>query len=98
MRTAPEHALAHWQPTFHAANGTSLKRVKSRNWSGYADDHSKGATYGMITGKWTVPTGKRGDGAVARGLLRRMQYRPGLSHGFLASTGLDLTPFCNLHH
>jgi len=26
--------------------------------------------------------------------LRRMQYRPGLLAGFLASTGLDLTPFC----
>jgi DDE superfamily endonuclease len=25
--------------------------------------------------------------------LRRMQYRPGLLAGFLASTGLDLTPF-----
>jgi len=27
-----------------------------------------------------------------------MQYRPGLLEGFLASTGLDLTPFCNIHH
>jgi putative transposase len=27
--------------------------------------------------------------------LKRMQYRPGLLDGFLASTGLDLTPFCN---
>jgi len=24
-----------------------------------------------------------------------MQYRPGLLDGFLASTGLDLTPFCD---
>jgi hypothetical protein len=24
-----------------------------------------------------------------------MQYRPGLLDGFLASTGLDFTPFCN---
>ena len=30
--------------------------------------------------------------------LRRMQYRPALLEGFLASTGLDLTPFCNPHH
>ena len=30
--------------------------------------------------------------------LRRMQYRPGLLAGFLASTGLDLTPFSNTHH
>ena len=27
--------------------------------------------------------------------LRRMQYRPSLLEGFLAHTGLDLTPFCN---
>jgi hypothetical protein len=27
--------------------------------------------------------------------LNRMQYRPGLLDGFLAKTGLDLTPFCN---
>ena len=29
--------------------------------------------------------------------LRRMQYRAGLLEGFLASTHLDLTPFCNPH-
>jgi transposase len=29
--------------------------------------------------------------------LKRMQYRPALLDGFLASTGLDLTPFCNPH-
>ena len=27
--------------------------------------------------------------------LKRMQYRPGLLEGFLASTALDLSPFCN---
>jgi hypothetical protein len=27
-----------------------------------------------------------------------MQYRPGLLEGFLASTRLDLRPFCNTHH
>jgi hypothetical protein len=30
--------------------------------------------------------------------LRRTQYRPALPEGFLTSTGLDLTPFCNPHH
>jgi hypothetical protein len=30
--------------------------------------------------------------------LKRMQYRPGLLGGFLASTALDLTPFGNSHH
>jgi len=30
--------------------------------------------------------------------LKRMQYRPGLLDGFLASTRLDLTPFCNSHN
>jgi hypothetical protein len=29
--------------------------------------------------------------------LKRMQYRPGLLGGFLASIGLDPTPFCNPH-
>jgi hypothetical protein len=35
---------------------------------------------------------------VVKTRLKRLQYRPGLLDGFLASTGLDLTPFCNLHH
>jgi len=30
--------------------------------------------------------------------LKRMQYRPGLLDGFLAGTGLDLTPFRNPHN
>ena len=33
--------------------------------------------------------------ALVKTRLRRMQYRPTLLEGFLASTGLDLTPFCN---
>lgn len=36
--------------------------------------------------------------ALVKTRLKRMQYQPGLLHGFLASTGLDLTPFCNPHH
>jgi DDE superfamily endonuclease len=32
---------------------------------------------------------------LVRTRLRRMQYRPGLLDGFLASTGLDLTPLSN---
>jgi DDE superfamily endonuclease len=32
---------------------------------------------------------------LARTRLKRMQYRPALLDGFLASTRLDLTPFCN---
>jgi putative transposase len=36
--------------------------------------------------------------ALVKTRLRRMQYRPGLLDGFLASTGLDLTPFRNTHH
>ena len=36
--------------------------------------------------------------ALVKTRLRRMQYRPGLLEGFLASTGLDLTPFCNSRH
>jgi hypothetical protein len=33
--------------------------------------------------------------ALIKTRLRHMQYRPGLLDGFLAGTGLDLTPFCN---
>jgi hypothetical protein len=33
--------------------------------------------------------------ALAKTLLRRMQYRPELIEGFLAGTRLDLTPLCN---
>ena len=36
--------------------------------------------------------------ALLKTMLKRMQYRPALLEGFLASTGLDLTPFCNPHH
>src|SRR6266516_4639207 len=36
--------------------------------------------------------------ALIKTRLKRMQYRPGLLNGFLASTGLDLTPFCNSHN
>jgi len=36
--------------------------------------------------------------ALIKTRLKRMQYRPGLLEGFLASTGLDLTPFCNTHN
>ena len=33
--------------------------------------------------------------ALIKTRLKRMQYRPGLLVGFLAATGLDLTPFGN---
>ena len=36
--------------------------------------------------------------ALVKTRLRRMQYRPALLEGFLASTGLDLRPFCNPHY
>jgi hypothetical protein len=35
--------------------------------------------------------------ALVKTRLKRMQYRPGLLNGFLASTRPDLTPFCNPH-
>jgi putative transposase len=35
--------------------------------------------------------------ALVRTRLKRMQYRPGLLNGFLASTHLDLAPFSNPH-
>jgi putative transposase len=36
--------------------------------------------------------------ALVKTRLKRMQYRSGVLDGFLASTGLDLTPFCDPHH
>jgi len=36
--------------------------------------------------------------ALIKTRLRRMQYRPRLLDGFLASAGLDLAPFSNTHH
>jgi putative transposase len=36
--------------------------------------------------------------ALVKTRLRRMQYRPGLLDGFLAGTGLDLSPFRNPQH
>jgi hypothetical protein len=33
--------------------------------------------------------------ALVKTRLKGMQYRLALLEGFLASTGLDLTPFCN---
>jgi putative transposase len=36
--------------------------------------------------------------ALVKTRLKRMQYRPALLEGFLATTGLDFTPFCNPHH
>jgi transposase len=36
--------------------------------------------------------------ALVKTRLKRMQYRPGLLDGFIASTGLDLTPLRNPHH
>jgi hypothetical protein len=36
--------------------------------------------------------------ALVKTRLKRMQYRAALLGGCLASTGLDLTPFCNNHN
>jgi putative transposase len=36
--------------------------------------------------------------ALVKTRLKRMQYRPGLLQGFLASTRLDLQPLYNTHH
>jgi putative transposase len=36
--------------------------------------------------------------ALVKTRLKPMQYRPSLLDGFLASTRLDLSPFCNTHH
>jgi putative transposase len=33
--------------------------------------------------------------ALIKTRLKQMQYRPGLTEGYLAGTRLNLTPFCN---
>jgi hypothetical protein len=47
--------------------------------------------------QWQRTLAKRNIGqltALVKTRLKRMQCRPGLLDGFLASTGLDLAPFC----
>ena len=39
----------------HPGVGINLKKVKSGNWSGYADDNSTGVTYKKVSAKWTEP-------------------------------------------
>jgi peptidase A4-like protein len=58
LRLAVQRLLAHWHPTNHTVavhEVRGLKQLASTNWSGYADDHSKGAVYSSVTGKWTEP-------------------------------------------
>ena len=60
MRTALAHLPAGWHPANHALGrhtslGTGLMQLTSTNWSGYADDNSKGNTYKSVTGHWTEP-------------------------------------------
>jgi hypothetical protein len=47
----------------------------------------------MVAG-WMRLSGPAGT-ALVKTRPKRMQYRPALPEGFLTSTGLDLTPFCN---
>jgi hypothetical protein len=53
--------------TDHAVIGHSTfssaapKQLKSANWSGYADDNTKGTKYSKVAGKWTEPAGKCGS-------------------------------------
>jgi hypothetical protein len=52
------------------------------------------ASGGRYTGRSTPPGPTLSQlTALVKTRLKRMQYRPGLLGGFLASTGLDLTPF-----
>jgi hypothetical protein len=47
------------------------------------------------TGRLPGQTQPRSADRAGETRLKRMQYRPSLLNGFLASTGVDLTPFCN---
>ena len=57
-RTALEHLNVGWHQAFRRVSGSApgvsgLSRVKSTNWSGYADT---GSGFSTVTGKWTEPT------------------------------------------
>lgn len=46
--------LGHFVPgSLHV--GPGLTQRKSNNWSGYADEHTKGNTYTKVSGTWTQP-------------------------------------------
>jgi len=49
------HATDH-RVSGHATRVKGLNQVSSTNWSGYADDNSKGNTYSTVTGKWSEPS------------------------------------------
>jgi hypothetical protein len=49
------HATDH-RVSGHATKVKGLNQVSSTNWSGYADDNSKGNTYSTVTGKWSEPS------------------------------------------
>jgi len=53
------HMLVGQHPTDHrvgrAVRVQGLNQVQSTNWSGYADDNSKGNTYSTVTGNWAEP-------------------------------------------
>jgi DDE_Tnp_1-associated len=56
------------------------------------------AALDKAVGSWLASTAERNLSqltALVKTRRRRMQYRPGLPDGFLASAGLDLTPLCN---
>ena len=50
-----QHATDH-RVSGSATRVKGLNQVSSTNWSGYADDNSKGNTYSTVTGKWSEPS------------------------------------------
>jgi len=60
-RAALRHLRVGEHGTDHAVRGNharvrGLTQVQSTNWSGYADDNTKGNTYSTVTGSWTEPS------------------------------------------
>lgn len=51
-----QHGTDH-QVSGHTRAIDGLTQVQSTNWSGYADNNTKGNTYTSITANWTEPTG-----------------------------------------
>lgn len=56
-----EHGTNHAVTGHMAVSTTGATKVKSTNWSGYADDNTSGTKYSKVAGKWTEPTGKCGS-------------------------------------
>jgi hypothetical protein len=86
IRTILEHLLS-VHPRSHGAHfavlqGTGLRKGTSSNWSGYADDNTKGNTYVSVAGKWKEP---KVTSCATNGPLKAVVFWVGID-GFTSNT------------